>query len=105
MSAATESHPARSYLVGFALAVVLTAIPFALVAMKALAPIPTMGVIALLGLIQAVVHLRCFLHLDLRAHSRERLIALAFAGVIVFIMAGGTFWIMTNLNARMGMGM
>lgn len=105
MSGAPKTHPYMSYLVGFALAVVLTAIPFALVAMKSLALIPTMEVIGVLGLVQAVVHLRCFLHLDLRPHSRERLIALAFAAVIVFIMAGGTFWIMTDLNARMGMGM
>ncbi len=103
MSDAPAPHPARSYLVGFALAVVLTAVPFALVATRALAPIPTMVVIAILALVQAIVHLRCFLHLDLRPDSRKRLVALAFAAVVVFIMAGGTLWIMANLNARMGM--
>lgn len=102
-TAEPKAHASRTYLIGFVLAVVLTAVPFALVAAKALDPIRTMIVIGLLALIQAIVHLHYFLHLDLRPASRERLIALVFAAVIVSIMAGGTFWIMADLNYRMGM--
>ena len=103
MSDTAAPHPIRSCLVGFALALALTAGAFVLVATRSLRPIPTAVMIAILALIQVLVHLRWFLHLDFHPHSRERLIALAFAVVVVFVMAGGTLWIMANLNARMGM--
>jgi cytochrome o ubiquinol oxidase operon protein cyoD len=48
-----------------------------------------------------VVHLRYFLHIDLQSTPRENLLALAFAGVLIFLMVGGTLWIMLDLNARM----
>ena len=70
-------------LVGTALALVLTAIPFGLVAT-----------------IQVVVHLRCFLQLDLKPSSQNKLIALCFAAVVLFVLFGGTLLIMFNLNYR-----
>ena len=97
------NHATRGYLTGFVLAVVLTVVPFALVATRALDVVRTLILIGLLALTQAIVHLHYFLHLDLRPSSRERLVALAFAAFIVFIMAGGTFWIMADLNYRMRM--
>ena len=91
----------KSYLIGFALALVLTAIPFALVAADALAPMATLVVIAVLAIVQILVHLRYFLHLDLRASPPENLLAIAFAAVLIFIMVGGSLWIMLDLRVRM----
>jgi cytochrome o ubiquinol oxidase subunit IV len=93
----------RSYLIGFALALVLTAIPFGLVATGALAPLPTLAVIAVLAIVQILVHLRCFLHLDLKSSPPETLLAIAFAAILIFIMVGGSLWIMLDLRARMMM--
>ena len=62
-------HDRGSYIVGFVLAVILTAIPFALVATHALAPSTTMLVIAVAAVLQILVHLRFFLHLT---SSRRR---------------------------------
>jgi hypothetical protein len=44
-----------------------------------------------------------FLHIDLATTPRENLLALAFAAVLIFLMVGGTLWIMLGLNARMAM--
>ena len=96
-----ERHGLRSYLVGFALAVILTAIPFALVAMHALPPSRLAIVIAVAAVLQVLVHLRFFLHLDLATTPRENLLAIAFTAILIFIMVGGSLWIMVDLHSRM----
>src|SRR5262245_37798939 len=92
-----------SYLTGFLLALILTVIPFALVFTKALPKGQTLAVIAVAAVLQVLVHLRCFLHLDLKSTPRENLLAILFAAVLIFIMVGGSFWIMFDLNQRMAM--
>jgi cytochrome o ubiquinol oxidase subunit IV len=91
----------KSYVVGLVLALVLTAVPFALVATRALEPAPTLAVIAVLGVVQIAVHLRYFLHLDLTPSSHPELLVLAFAAILIFIMIGGSLWIMFDLQDRM----
>ena len=91
----------RSYLTGFVLALILTAIPFALVAAKALPALPMLIVIAAAAIIQVLVHLRYFLHLDLTSTPRENLLAIAFAAILIVMMVGGSFWIMMDLHHRM----
>jgi cytochrome o ubiquinol oxidase subunit IV len=89
------------YVKGFVFALVLTGIPFGLVVADLLPPFTTLVVIAILAVVQVVVHLRYFLHLDLQSTPRDNLLALAFAAVLIFLMVGGTLWIMLDLNARM----
>jgi cytochrome o ubiquinol oxidase operon protein cyoD len=91
----------RSYLVGFALALALTAIPFALVALDMVPRLPMLIVIAVAAVIQVLVHLRYFLHLDLTTTPRENILAILFAAVLIFIMVGGSLWIMFDLHGRM----
>lgn len=91
----------RSYLTGFALALVLTAIPFALVAAGTLPRVPALTVIAVAAVIQILVHLHYFLHLDLTSTPRENLLAIAFAAILIFMMIGGSLWIMFDLHHRM----
>ena len=93
----------RSYLTGFALALVLTAIPFALVAAGMLPGVPALTVIAVAAVIQILVHLHYFLHLDLTSTPRENLLAIAFAAILIFMMIGGSLWIMFDLHHRMSM--
>ena len=93
---------ARSYLTGLALALVLTAIPFAVVYFKLLAPTAILFVIAAAAIIQIIIHLRYFLHLSLTDTPRENLLALCFAALLIFIMVGGSLWIMFDLHRRMG---
>jgi cytochrome o ubiquinol oxidase operon protein cyoD len=91
----------RPYIIGIIAALVLTAIPFGLVATGALPRSTTLSIIAALAVVQILVHLRFFLHIGLESKPRENLIALAFAGVLIFIMVGGTLWIMFDLYRRM----
>ncbi len=91
----------KSYLVGVVLALALTAIPFGLVAVSTLRPIQIPVVIGVAAIAQVVVHLRYFLNLDLKPSSQNKLIALCFAAVALFILVGGALWIMFDLNCCM----
>ena len=102
-SSRRNTHGLKSYLVGFGLALVLTAIPFALVATNALPKPHTLIIIGFAAVIQVLVHLRYFLHLDLTNTPRENLVAIVFAAILIFIMVGGSFWIMLDLHRRMAM--
>jgi cytochrome o ubiquinol oxidase operon protein cyoD len=100
-SVSRQQVTTRPYLLGAALAVLLTAIPFAVIAARALPPTPTFVLIGVAAVAQVVVHLRFFLHLELRPASHDKLIALSFALVLLFILVGGTLWIMFDLSYRM----
>ncbi|XYK81753.1 MAG: cytochrome o ubiquinol oxidase subunit IV [Labrenzia sp.] len=97
----TEHRSLGTYLTGFALAIVLTAIPFGLVWTGALTGPAVYGVIAAAAVIQVLVHLVFFLHLNFRSTPGENLFFLAFAAVLICIMVGGSLWIMFDLHHRM----
>ncbi|XWN30911.1 MAG: cytochrome o ubiquinol oxidase subunit IV [Devosia sp.] len=90
-----------TYLIGFALAVVLTAIPFAVVWTGALAGTAAYLIIAIAAVIQVGVHLIFFLHISFRSTPGENMFFLGFAAVLIFIMVGGSLWIMIDLHNRM----
>ena len=90
-----------SYGTGFILSVVLTVIPFALVMSGAVSrSVAIMGVCGA-GLVQILVHLHYFLHLDGSSEERWNVMALLFALLIMTIFVSGTFWVMLTLNSRM----
>ena len=91
----------KPYLIGIVLALILTAIAFGLVAFGTLPRQTTLAAIAALALVQILVHLRFFLHIDFKSTPRENLAALAFALVVICIMVGGSLWIMFDLYHRM----
>lgn len=96
---AQPSPKLTGYLTGFALALLLTVLAFGLIEFALLPPDATVTAIAVLAVCQIVVHLHFFLHLGFR--SRLRLIALLFTLLVIFIMVGGTLWIMHDLAAQM----
>jgi cytochrome o ubiquinol oxidase operon protein cyoD len=91
----------RSYLIGFALALLLTALPFALAAAGTVPRTTSLIVIAVAAVVQIFVHLHYFLHLDPTTTPRENLVAIAFTALLVLIMLGGSLWIMFDLQHRM----
>ena len=98
----THGHGSlRGYLVGFGLAVVLTAVPFALVMTGALSVTATSLLIFGLAVVQIVVHVVFFLHLDTRSEGGWTLVSFAFTAVIVFIVVAGSVWVMYHLNTNM----
>jgi cytochrome o ubiquinol oxidase operon protein cyoD len=100
----SRAPDARTYLTGLLLALILTAIPFALVYFKLLGGTAVFTVIVIAAVAQIVVHLRYFLHLSLTETPRENLLALAFAAILIVIMVGGSLWIMFDLHHRMSIG-
>lgn len=99
---ATEhSASLTTYLIGFVLALLLTVVPFGLVYLELLDKSTTLLLIAGAALVQVVVHLRFFLHIDFTHTPKENLLALGFAALLIVIMVGGTLWIMFNLHYRM----
>lgn len=97
-----ESHGSYgSYLTGFILSVILTAGAFALVMLNLLPVATAMVGIAVLAVIQILVHLYFFLHLNASSEQRWNVMAFAFTVVIVAIVVGGTLWVMYNANMNM----
>lgn len=57
--------------------------------------------LAVLAIAQMGVHLVFFLHIGTGSDNTNNVIALAFGVLIVTLIVGGSFWIMSNLNANM----
>ena len=91
----------RDYAIGYALAALLTAIPFALVGFGALGRTATLWTIGAFALVQVVAHFRFFLRIDLSRQKREDLQLILFTTLILALMCGGTIWILFNLYGRM----
>ncbi len=91
-----------SYMIGFGLSVILTAIPFWLVMSGALGSAQTTGlVIMAFAVVQIVVHMIFFLHMTTRAEGGWSMMALIFTIVLVVITLSGSMWVMYHLNHNM----
>jgi cytochrome o ubiquinol oxidase operon protein cyoD len=91
----------RSYATGFILAIVLTILAFVLVMSGALPRSATLFGIFGAAIVQMLVHLHYFLHLDTSSAARWNVLALLFTLLIMILFVGGTIWIMYNLSYRM----
>jgi cytochrome o ubiquinol oxidase subunit IV len=92
----------RSYLIGFGLSVVLTAIPFWLVMSGVLdSRQATAFTIMVFAAAQIVVHMIFFLHMSARSENGWTMMALIFTLVIVVITLSGSLWVMYHLNVNM----
>ena len=89
------------YLIGLGLAIVLTATSF-FIAGTDLVWQPSIPVaIIVLAIAQMGVHLVFFLHITTGADNTNNVMALAFGLLIIFLVIGGSLWIMANLNQHM----
>lgn len=92
----------KGYMTGFLLSVLLTAIPFWLVmgdvfASKQL----TVFIVLAFALVQIVVHMIYFLHMNTSAEGGWNMLALIFTLVLVVITLSGSLWVMYHMNANM----
>lgn len=109
LGAAEERRDTLAYVWGVLGALILTLIPFGLVAWGGMDRSDILVVIAVFAIIQALIHFRCFLHVGLR-QNREDLLLLIFSGFLLAFLIVGTLWVIANLATRMmemlpGMGM
>ena len=90
------------YMLGFVLSVVLTAIPFWLVMSGTL---PSKQITALVimafAVVQIVVHMIYFLHMNTTSENGWSMMALIFTIVMVVIALSGSLWVMNHLNSNM----
>jgi cytochrome o ubiquinol oxidase operon protein cyoD len=92
----------RDYLIGFGLSVVLTAIPFWIV-MDNVFRDPKVAAIVLLlfAVVQIVVHMVYFLHMNTKSEGGWTVLALIFTAILVVIALTGSLWIMHHLDTNM----
>ncbi|MBM3619018.1 MAG: cytochrome o ubiquinol oxidase subunit IV [Alphaproteobacteria bacterium] len=92
----------RSYIIGFVLSVILTAIPFALV-MNDVIDNKLLNALALLGFaaVQMVVHMVYFLHMNSKSEDGWNMLAFGFTLIVVVIALSGSIWVMHHLNTNM----
>jgi cytochrome o ubiquinol oxidase operon protein cyoD len=91
----------RSYLIGFALATLLTGVSFYL-ARSTLVWEPSIPIaLSVLAIAQMGVHLVFFLHITAGPDSVNNIMALAFGLLVVMLLVFGSLWIMFNLNHSM----
>jgi cytochrome o ubiquinol oxidase operon protein cyoD len=93
-----------SYIIGFLLSLELTMASYLLVTRHVNSHHALfthrflIGAIATLAIMQLLVQLVCFLHLNRESKPRWNLLVLAFAAIVVVILVFGSLWIMDNLN-------
>ena len=97
----TYRHDVRSYVIGLALALLLTGAAFAAVLWQVAPPHVLLGIVFGLGLAQVIVHFHFFLHIGLGKSTREDLQLILFSTLIIVLMVGGTLVILLNLRHRM----
>ncbi|MBH3427202.1 cytochrome o ubiquinol oxidase subunit IV [Pseudomonas alkylphenolica] len=91
----------KSYLIGFVLSVILTAIPFGLVMFPSMPKDITIMVVVALAVIQVVVHLVYFLHMDRSAEQRSNVSTFLFTAMVIALLVGLSLWIMFSIHTSM----
>lgn len=96
----TSEATAKSYATGFILAIILTVIPFAVVMFGGVSVGTAYTIIVVTAVIQVLVHLYYFLHLDVSAQHLATTMTGLFTALIMGILCGGTIWLFYNLMER-----
>lgn len=99
---AGEAHgSAKNYLIGLLLCAILTIIPFALV-MYPVFPRPvTLLILVAFAVVQIVVQLVYFLHMNRSSEGGWNLISFVFTLVILFIVVALSIWIIWSMHFHM----
>ena len=95
------SRGLRSYLIGFVLAVGLTAASFWAIRTHAIYGPGVSVALVTLAIAQMGIHLVFFLHITTGPDNTNNVLALVFGVLVVFLVVFGSLWIMTNLNHNM----
>jgi cytochrome o ubiquinol oxidase operon protein cyoD len=93
------------YTVGLVLAAVLTLVAFLLPGLDLVWKPSIPIALAVLAIAQMGVHVVFFLHVTTGPDNVNNVLALAFGALIVFLVIGGSIWIMHAMNANMMNGM
>ena len=89
-----------SYTAGLVLAMIATIASFVVSQTNLLWPPGIPVGLVVLAFAQIGVHLVFFLHLGSGPDNTNNILALAFGVLVVFLVIGGSLWIIANLNAN-----
>jgi len=90
------------YMIGFFLSIILTAIPFAVVMGDVFENrTTTVVVIAFFAVVQIIVHMVYFLHMNGKIEGGWTLMSTIFTIVFVAVTLAGTLWVMYHMNTNM----
>ena len=104
-SSSTSSHGSvKSYVTGLLLSLVLTVIPFAVVMSGALSTATTVVVIAITAVLQILVQLVMFMHMNTKADEGWNVMSFVFTLTILVLVVGGSLWIMQHLHLNLMIG-
>lgn len=62
-------------------------------------PFAFLPIVAGIGLLQTILQLIFFFHLGVESKPRWNLLMFLFMALVVFLIIGGSIWIMNNLNS------
>jgi len=91
----------RSYVGGFLLSLLLTALSFGLVMAGRVPPGLTFGLITLLAVVQLLVQLVFFLHLGTAPDQRHNTVIFILTALLITTVVTGSLWVMHNANVNM----
>jgi len=97
----TSRKTYQSYVIGLVLSIIFTLTAFTLVGYHLLPNQYLYISLAVLALMQLIAQVICFLRLTANAEGRWNTMPFLFTIVIVAVLAGGSLWIMYNLNYNM----
>lgn len=96
-----RTRETMGYVAGLLTAAVLTICAFGLVRWPNALGRLTFAVVCALGMVQAILQFRFFLHVKLKGSGRGDLLLVLFSTIIIVLMVAGTLVLMANLRGRM----
>ncbi len=92
---------ARSNMLGFMLSLVLTLVSFGMAMKGGLPESVALAVIVVAAVVQIVVQMHFFLHLDASPSQRWNVMVAVYTVIIIAFIVAGSLWIMYNTGIRM----
>lgn len=93
-----KGHGIAAYLIGFAIALLLTGALFAVVLTDLIWEPAMQAAIVTLAVAQMGVHLVFFLHLTSGPDNSSNVVTVAFGAFVCLLVVFGSVWIMTHLS-------
>ncbi|MDN0074866.1 cytochrome o ubiquinol oxidase subunit IV [Crenobacter sp. SG2303] len=91
----------KSYGIGFVLSVILTVIPFWMVMSGNFSQHDTMLGIVGFAVVQVLVHLKYFLHLNFSEEGRLNTLSFLFTAMVIVLLIALSVWIIFSADALM----
>lgn len=91
----------KSYMIGLFLSLIFTFIAFWLVSYHVLNTTELYVAVTALAIGQLFAQVICFLRLNTTTEGMWNTMAFVFTFLVVFVLIGGSMWIMYNLNMNM----